>query len=132
MRVHYDLFSSGFLHKICRCIVYNRLIEEKSMVERKLVVVSILAAILSIAVVGLMYVAARPQGAELNAAVVRRPNSYTLDTNRLNPWNAELSLRGKHNAATEIDALGILLEGLYSPSEAAYPLNDRLIVPFKG
>jgi hypothetical protein len=72
--------------------------------------------------------------AEIKASVKWDPKGYTLDGTVPSSWNAEIKLTGGHKAQTEINASTILLEGLYSPSSAAYNATHgpSLIVPFNG
>ena len=101
------------------------------MKPKKLTLISI--TLLAILLVGAGIILAL-SASEIKANVKWIPKGYTLDGTVPDPWNAEIQLTGGHKAQTEINASTILLEGLYSPSSAAYNTTHgpKIIVPFSG
>ena len=61
------------------------------------------------------------------------PRTYILDNSVPQPWNVWLHF-SPPRTASELDALSIRLEGLYTPSAAPYdhPNQPKIVVPFDG
>jgi hypothetical protein len=62
-----------------------------------------------------------------------RPPDYLLDNMPPDPWNAEVFFAPPRDL-DEINTATILLEGLYTPESAPYPITktSRLVFPFDG